>query len=163
MTTGVEGKLHAIGGGGRYDELVSILGGRSIPAVGFAMGIERILLKLQEAKINFDKPKDYDVYVAQLGIEPRKKALKLFDDLRINGFRVTADMSKKGLKDQMDIANKRGVPYTLILGQKEISDETVLLRDMESGVQEVFDYKKIKTELKKRLANQEVKIIKTKK
>jgi histidyl-tRNA synthetase len=163
MTIGDKGKLHAIGGGGRYDELVGMLGGRSTPAVGFAMGIERILLKLQEAKINFDKSKKYDVYVAQLGIEPRKKALKLFDDLRIAGFKVTADMSKKGLKDQMDIANKRNVPYTLILGQKEISDVTVLLRDMESGVQEVFDYKKIKTELKKRLINQEVKIIKIKK
>ena len=72
-------------------------------------------------------------------------------------------MAKKGLKDQMDIANKRGAPYTLILGQKEISDETVLLRDMASGVQEVFDYKKIKTELRKRLANKEVKITKVKK
>jgi histidyl-tRNA synthetase len=163
VTTGEEGKLHAIGGGGRYDELVEILGGRSTPGVGFAMGIERILLKVQEAKINLNKTKDYDVYVAQLGIEPRKKALKLFDDLRINGFKVTADMAKKGLKDQMDIANKRGAPYTLILGQKEISDETVLLRDMESGVQEVFDYKKIKTELRKRLANKEVKITKVKK
>ncbi len=163
VTVGEEGKLQAIGGGGRYDELTEMLGGRSTPAVGFAMGIERILLKIQEAKINFEKEKAHDVYVAQLGIEPRKKALRLFDDLRINGFRVTADMSKKGLKDQLDSANKRGVPYTLILGQKEISDETVLLRDMESGVQEVFDYKKIKTELKKRLANKEVKITKVKK
>jgi histidyl-tRNA synthetase len=72
-------------------------------------------------------------------------------------------MSKKGLKDQLELANKKGVKYVVILGQKEISDGTVLIRDMESGVQEVVDFRKIKTELRKRLESESVRLIKVKK
>lgn len=151
VEVGNEGKLQALGGGGRYDDLAELLGGRPTPAVGFAMGMERIIIKMQENKIEIPKAKDYDVFVAQLGVEARKKAMKLFEELREDDFKVTESMSKKGLKDQMDIANKRGAKYTLIMGQKEISDGTVLIRDMESGVQEIIDYKKVKNELRKRL------------
>jgi len=92
-----------------------------------------------------------DVYIAQLGIEARKRCLQLFNELRSIGLVLAEDVSKTGLKDQLEQADKRGVKYALILGQKEIADGTVLIRDMESGVQETVDYKKIKTEIKKRL------------
>jgi len=151
VEVGKDGKLQALGGGGRYDDLVELLGGRETPAVGFAMGIERVVMKMQENKIEVPKARDYDVFVAQLGIEARKRALKLFEELRQDDFKVTESMSKKGLKDQLDVANKRGAKYTLIIGQKEISDGTVLIRDMESGVQEIIDYKKVKSEVRKRL------------
>jgi len=159
------GKLLAIGGGGRYDGLTVLLGGRDVPGVGFALGVERIILALHKNKIEIPKLEKPDLYVAQLGIEPRKEALKLFEYLRKEGFRVIENMNKRGLKDQMDIANKKGVKFTLILGQKEINDETVLIRDMESGVQEIVDIKKIKKEVEKRLAKSIVKkvIIKPKK
>jgi histidyl-tRNA synthetase len=146
-----DGKLNALGGGGRYDDLVDTMGGRPTPAIGFAIGIERAIIKMQEAKVELDKDKGFDIYVAQLGIEARKKALRLFEELRAHGFSVTENMSKKGLKDQLEVADKKGAKYTLIMGQKEISDGTVLIRDMESGVQEIVDYKKIKLEVKKRL------------
>lgn len=140
----------ALGGGGRYDDLVAFLGGRATPAVGFAMGIERIVSRLQKAKIEIPAPK-CDLYIAQLGLEPRKKALKMFEDLREAGLSVAESMSKKGLKDQLEAADKYGAKYTLILGSREIADGTVLIRDMESGIQEVVDYKKIRTEIAKRL------------
>jgi len=76
---------------------------------------------------------------------------------------VASNMSKKGLKDQLELANKKGVKYTLIIGQKEISDSTILIRDMESGVQEIIDIKKVKNEIRKRLDSYEAKSIKLKK
>ena len=158
-----EGKLSSLCGGGRYDGLIENLGGRSTPAVGFAIGMERVIIKLQEKKIMPPVLKNTEVFVAQLGMEARKKSMCLFEDLRQDGFQVAEAMSKKGLKDQLEIANKKGVKYVVILGQKEISDGTVLIRDMESGVQEVVDYRKIKTELKKRLETESVRLIKPKK
>ena len=76
---------------------------------------------------------------------------------------MAESMSKKGLKDQLDVANKKGAKYTLILGQKEIADDTILLRDMDSGVQEIINFKKVERELTKRLNALEVKIVKASK
>ena len=161
--SGKEGKLNALGGGGRYDDLVNILGGRETPAIGFAIGIERVIMKMQEAKVEIDKGRGFDIYIAQLGIEARKKALNLFEDLRRAGFSVSENMSKKGLKDQLEAADKKQVKYTLIMGQKEIADGTILIRDMESGVQEIVDYKKVKAEVRKRLDRNIAKNLKLKK
>lgn len=158
-----DGKLNALGGGGRYDDLVETLGGRPTPAVGFAIGIERVVMKLQENRVEFDRGNDFDIYIAQLGIEARKKSLRLLEDMRSQGFNVTANMSKKNLKDQLEIANKKGASYTLIMGQKEIADDTILIRDMESGVQEIVDFKKVATEVRKRLNANTTKSLKLKK
>ena len=94
-----------------------------------------------------------DVYLAQLGIEARRKSLKLFMDLRQGGLTVSEDFSKNGLKDQLELANKKNARYVLILGQKELVDGTILIRDMESGVQETVDHKKVVKEVHKRLAS----------
>jgi len=158
-----EEKTSALGGGGRYDALVETLGGRPSPAVGFAIGIERVVIKMMELKVEIPKSKNLDIYIAQLGAESRKKALTLFESLRKEGFSLAENMSKKGLKDQLDIADKKGAKYTLILGQKEIADGTVIIRDMESGVQEVIDFNKTKNEIRKRLATHEAKNLKLKK
>lgn len=158
-----DGKLNALGGGGRYDDLVDALGGRATPAIGFAIGVERVIMKMQEAKVDLNKNKGFDIYVAQLGNEARKKAIGLFEELRSQGFSVTENMSKKGLKDQLEAADKKNAKYTLIMGQKEIADDTILIRDMESGVQEIVDYKKIKAEIKKRLDKNVAKNLKLKK
>lgn len=156
-------KLTALGGGGRYDALMEILGGRATPAVGFAIGMERVAMKMMELKVEVPRAKSMDIYIAQLGAEARKRALVLFEDLRKEGFSVGENLSKKGLRDQLDIADKKGVKYTLILGQKEIADGTVIIRDMESGVQEVVDFNKSRTEIRKRLASHEAKNLKLKK
>ncbi|TSC95348.1 MAG: histidyl-tRNA synthetase [Parcubacteria group bacterium Athens1014_10] len=140
----------ALGGGGRYDYLVKMLGGRETAASGVAFGIERIISKLKEKEIVFEEIKP-QIFIAQLGEEARKKCLKIFEDLRKEGVLMSESLSKEGLRGQLEMADKLGVKFTLILGQEEILNETVIIRDMENGVQEVVDLKKIVKEVKKRL------------
>lgn len=140
----------SLGGGGRYDYLVKMLGGRETPACGVAFGIERIILKLKEKGITFQEEKP-QVFIAQLGDEAQKKSLKIFEDLRKEGVLMSENLSKKGLGSQLESANKLGARFTLILGQEEMLNKTIIIRDMESGVQEIVDLNKIVKEVKKRL------------
>ncbi len=140
--------------GGRYDGLLEELGGRETPGCGFAAGIERIVMRIRERmqKGEFTLPlESVDFYVAQLGEQPRKRALHLFELLRREGLNVSQNFSRNGLKAQLSQAAKLNAKFTLIFGQKELMDNTVLIRDMENGSQEVVDFKKIAREAKKRL------------
>lgn len=143
----------ALGGGGRYDGLVEYMGGRPTPACGFAIGLERVISKIKEKNIPLKDEEKGDIFLAQLGDQARRKVMKLFEVLRKAGFNTRQAFTKDSLKGQLEIANKIGVKYTLILGQKEIMDGTILIRDMESGIQEIVDYKKIMAEIEKRLGN----------
>lgn len=146
------GKLYALGGGGRYDGLVELFGGREeTGACGFALGVERIINYMKERDIKVPERKKPDVFLAQLGDKARKKAIAVQRDLKKSGLTVAESFSKEGLKPQMEISNKLKVPFTIIIGQKEIIDDTILIRDMENGIQEVVDCKKIVPELLKRL------------
>ncbi|KKP92019.1 MAG: Histidine-tRNA ligase [Parcubacteria group bacterium GW2011_GWA2_36_10] len=151
VETSEEGKLNALGGGGRYDDLVYLMGGRQTPAIGFACGVERIINKMKDVKAPLPENWRPDVYVATLGPEARKKALHLLLELRKENVSVSEDLAKTGLKGQLESADKKGARFALILGQKEIVDGTVLIRDMENGVQEVVDIKKAVKEVQKRL------------
>jgi len=142
---------NALGGGGRYDNLIELLGGRSTPAVGASIGLERTILKIKEAGLEVEEKEKVDIFVSQLGEAAKRESLGLYETLRKDGFKVAESFSKDGLKNQLEIANKLNVKYTLILGQKELSEGTILLRDMEGGVQETINYSKIIKELKKRL------------
>lgn len=142
---------NALGGGGRYDYLLKILSGQQTPAIGYAGGVERLIIELKNYDIRIDHEDKPDIFVAQLGDLGRKKSLKLFEELRQAGLPVAESFSKDGIKPQMELADKLGVKFAVILGQKEILDETVLIRDMESGIQETVDYKKIVPEIKKKL------------
>jgi len=143
----------ALGGGGRYDGLVEYMGGRSTPACGFGIGIERVIIKIKEKNIPINDEERGDIFLAHLGDPARRKIMVLFEDLRKNGFKVRQAFSKDSLKVQLEAANKAGVKFTLILGQKEMMDGTILIRDMESGIQEIIDYKKVASEIEKRLNN----------
>ncbi len=143
----------ALGGGGRYDGLVEYMGGHPTPACGFGLGIERIILKIKEKNIPLKKDSKNIIFVAQLGDQARRKILVLFEELRKSGINVRQAFTKDSLKSQLEEANRLGAKYCLILGQKELIDETILLRDMESGIQEVIGLKKVKFEIEKRLNN----------
>lgn len=143
METGRDGQQDALGGGGRYDDLAKELGGRPTPAVGFACGIERAITRFKSNDIKVLKSASPDLFVAQLGLEARKKSLRLYESLLANGYKVGEAFSKDSLKDQLEIADKLAVKYTLMIGQKEMVDDTVLIRDMENGIQEVVDFKKL--------------------
>lgn len=148
-----DGRQISLGGGGRYDDLVEFMGGRPTPACGFGIGIERTILKIKEKNIPLKPEERRDVFIAQLGEQSRRKAMQLFEELRRAGLSAAQAFTKDSLKQQLEEANKIGVKFSLILGQKELQDGTILIRDMESGVQEVVDFGKIKGELEKRLNN----------
>ncbi len=141
----------SLGGGGRYDDLIEFMGGRSTPACGFGVGIERTILKVKEKDIPLDSGEKDIVFIAQLGDQARRKAMILFEELRRAGFNVRQSFTKNSLKQQLEEANRINSKLCLILGQKELMDETILIRDMDSGVQEIIDYKKISLEIEKRL------------
>lgn len=141
----------SIAAGGRYDNLIEFLGGRPTSAFGMAIGIERTILKIKEAKIEPAEAPAPQIFLAQLGEKAKIKALSLFEALRREGVLVAENLSKGSLRLQLDIANKLGVKLTLILGQKEVSDGTILIRDMESGIQEEVDYNKVIKEIKKKI------------
>jgi histidyl-tRNA synthetase len=146
-----EGSQSALGGGGRYDDLVEQLGGRETPACGFGIGLERAILQMKAQEIEPPPEKGLDVFVAQLGDNARRKAFVLFEDLRNGGVKLAGNFTKNSLKGQLESANKLGARFTAILGQQEVLDETVLIRDMESGMQEIVDYKKAVSVIKKKL------------
>jgi len=141
----------ALGGGGRYDGLVELLGGRPTPACGFGIGLERAILQMKGQEIEPSQNDTPDVFLAQLGDNARRKAFVLFEELRVAGIRLAGNFTKGSLKVQLEIANRLGARYTVILGQQEVIDGTILVRDMESGMQEIVDGKKAVSELKKKI------------
>ncbi|MFA6171707.1 MAG: histidine--tRNA ligase [Patescibacteria group bacterium] len=142
----------ALGGGGRYDGLVEYMGGRPTPGLGFGLGLERTIAKIKEKNIPLKKNGEPIVFIAQLGDASKRKAMALFEDLRRAGISVRQAFTKDSLKSQLEEANRLESKFSLILGQKEVVDGTVLIRDMESGIQEVIDYNKIKGEITKRIS-----------
>ncbi len=151
----------ALAAGGRYDSLVSELGGPATPAVGFAAGLERLVTEMKSRGVVLPEASGPDVFIACLGEPARKKSFKLFDDLRRQGVRVSENFAKDGLKAQLEIANRLKVKFTLVVGQKELMDGTIIVRDMENGIQEIVDFKKVMAEVKKRLAARESNVIST--
>lgn len=145
----------ALGGGGRYDGLVELLGGRPTPACGFALGIERIVKALETKGINPPERPEPKVFFAQLGDAARRVGLKLFEEFRKAGVPIAEAFGKNALKGQLENANKLGVELTLILGQKEVLDGTIIIRDMESGGQEIVDVKKVVALVLRKLAKED--------
>ncbi|WP_040195461.1 histidine--tRNA ligase [Candidatus Soleaferrea massiliensis] len=121
-------------GGGRYDGLVEILGGNPTPALGFAMGLERLLLLMDTLGCEFPQPKRCDIYIAPLGKEATGKANKMVMDLIEEGFAAQTDMVGRSLKAQMKYADKIGAKFTVVLGENEIQTGRVMLKNMQTGV-----------------------------
>ncbi len=141
----------ALCGGGRYDGLIELLGGKPTPAVGVAPGIDRAVLTMKAQEVTIKPPKKPQIFVAQLGEQGRRRALALYNTLREAKFSLAEAFGKKSLKAQLDIANELGIPLVLLIGQKEVLDGTVILRDMDAGNQEVVGYDSIVAEVKKKL------------
>lgn len=145
-----EGAQSSLGGGGRYDGLVEMMGGQPTPAVGFSMGLERIILEMSEAGVQFPESDPVKVYVASLGEPARIAAFRLIEQLLDGGVGATGSVDKDGIGGQLSRANKLSVPFAIIIGQKEVFDQTVILRDMASGAQEMIPVEKIVREMQKR-------------
>jgi histidyl-tRNA synthetase len=149
-----DGKSRAVGdlaGGGRYDSLVKVLGGEDTPAIGGAAGVERIISLMKEKATRLKKEKTSLIFLAQLGNLAKRKSLKLIEDFRKENILISESLGRDSLKAQLKIADRVGAKYTLILGQREALEGTILIRDMASGRQETMKLEKIVKEMEKRL------------
>jgi histidyl-tRNA synthetase len=147
-----EKKPLALIGGGRYDNLVKMLGGKEIPACGGAGGIERIMSLLKEKpRSSSEKTADAKIFIAQLGEAARKKSLVLAEKFRQEKIPVGESFSKDSLKTQLGRAAKAEARYCLIIGQREVLEKSVIIRDMKSGNQETVKAEKVVKEIKRRL------------
>jgi len=131
VTKTEEGNL-TVCGGGRYDNLVEQIGEQSIPAVGFGMGLERVLMLLKNEGIEIPKPLWYEVFVTYMG-ENRPAAFALVQQLRKAGIRADLDHCGRSLKAQFKYANKTGAPITAVIGDEEAANGTVKLKRMADG------------------------------
>lgn len=149
-----ETRQSALAGGGRYDLLIETMGGKPTPAVGFSVGVDRAISALKkylESQGKDVEEEKMDVYLAHLGSEARRVSLRIIDGLKNSHINVGYNFFKESLKSQLEFADKMGIRFVLIIGQKEVQDNTVIIRDMESGVQEIVDQKRIEKNLLKRL------------
>jgi len=146
-----EGRQISLAGGGRYDNLIKLLGGKNTPAVGFAMGLDRIVDLMKTRDIKISSRTHPVIFLVQLGDLAKKKSLKLFEELRRSGLETASSFSRDTIKAQLKTADKLKVRFALILGQKEVLDETIIIRNMVSGIQETVPLVKVIKEIKKRL------------
>lgn len=146
-----DGGQSALGGGGRYDGLAELLGGRKTPGIGFGLGADRIVATMIKQGVEIEDSSLVDVFIIQLGKEAKKKCFKLIFDLQNAGIGAEGSIDKGSMSAQLQMANKYNVPFTLIIGQKEAYSDTVILKNMASGCQEIYPQDKIVREVKKRL------------
>ncbi len=146
-----EGAQNATGGGGRYDGLVKMMGGENTPAIGYAAGIERTIEYMKEAGIRPPNKDKVDIFVAHLGLVAKKKSLSLINDLRDLGINTVGAIGKSSMSGQMSLADKLKAKYSLILGQIEVQEGTIILRDMQKGSQETIPFDGIVDKMKDKL------------
>jgi histidyl-tRNA synthetase len=124
----------ALGGGGRYDKLISLFGGESIPAVGVAQGIDRIVLAQKKQRDSFN-PKKIDVMIFSIKDECMKEVLKISSNLRKKDLSVNVGVMGRNIRNALADANRRSVRFVVIVGPNELKEGKVVLREMEQGSQ----------------------------
>ncbi len=122
-------------GGGRYDGLIEELGGKHVPSLGFAMGMERLLMLMEKQGIEIPAPSPCDLYIAPLGEEAKKKAFALVGKVRESGLFAETDVVSRGLRAQMKYADKIGARFSIVLGDDEITKGEAVVKNMETGQQ----------------------------
>jgi len=131
------GAQNAVCGGGRYDKLVEELGGPETPAIGFAIGIERLMQLVSESTIEESShTKNPEVFIISLGTEPMSLSFKISNQLRENGIRTELSFDGGSMKNQMKKANRSNAKFALIIGEDELSNNSAILRNMNDSSQE---------------------------
>ena len=134
VTTDI-GAQGTVCGGGRYDGLIEQLGGQHTPALGFAMGLERLILTMENQGISFEDSTGCSLYIAPMDETVIPFAMKLAKSLRDEGFWVEYDTVGRGLKAQMKYSDKLGAAFTIVLGDNEVNSKTAKLKNMKTGEQ----------------------------
>ncbi|RJQ35981.1 histidine--tRNA ligase [Candidatus Parcubacteria bacterium] len=140
----------AVFGGGRYDNLVELVGGKSTPACGGALGLERFIALVREAGRAPAEEKP-NVFLVQLGELARKKSFRIMEELRAAGITMAESLGRDSIRSQLKVGDRVGALYALIIGQKEALDEMVILREMSSGIQETIPRSRLVDTLKRKL------------
>ena len=138
-------------GGGRYDKLVKKLGGKDTPALGWSGGVERIINQLKEEGVELTVTDAPRVFVAHLGEQAKHHALKLTRMLQEADIPFGESLDRDGMEVQLKAADRLKVKWTLIMGHKELLDGTVILRSMDSGMQDIVAQEDLVKELQERL------------
>jgi histidyl-tRNA synthetase len=129
------GSQGTICGGGRYDGLVEMCGGPSVPGIGFALGVERLLMELDIQGVTIEEPQAPDIYIATLGQKAVDLAMDMVYKLRGCGVKAETDLMGRSLKAQMKYADKKRFSYTIVIGDDEIEAGKGVLKDMRTGDQ----------------------------
>ncbi|WP_058945707.1 histidine--tRNA ligase [Thermococcus sp. 2319x1] len=145
--------IGSIGGGGRYDNLIEVFGGKPTPATGFAIGIERLIPILESKGLLPEFKVGSDVFVAYIGneLEIKKKAIEVTQMLRKAKIRAEYDIQGRKLSKALDYANSIGAKAVIILGKRDLAEGKVTIRDMKSGEQRTISIEKVVEEVKKML------------
>lgn len=127
-------------GGGRYDGLVSQLGGNDVPGIGFAMGIERLLLLLENIGVEIPNDNKVKLYIAPMGEREGEKAFELANELRLKGIATDFDHMGRGIKSQFKYADKIGAQFVGVIGSNELENGVIKLKKMSDGTEDVIEY-----------------------
>lgn len=137
------GSQDALAGGGRYDLLIEEIGGQPTPAVGFAAGIERLMIACDELGIKLSEPKTVDVYIVTLGEEARKWGVKTLPELREAGYSATMDYMGRSMKAQMKDANRENATFAIIVGEHELESGKFTFRNMDKSEETSLSFDQI--------------------
>jgi histidyl-tRNA synthetase len=150
---GKEAEIGALCAGGRYDYLMEMIGGHLTPAVGAAAGAERLIAVMKAREILPPARPQKKVFLAHAGDLSKKRAFSLLKELRDEGLAAAEALARDSLAAQLKVADKEGIGLALILGQKEIYEKSIIIRDLATGLQEAIPQSKLVEEIKKRLKN----------
>jgi histidyl-tRNA synthetase len=138
------GSQNAVGAGGRYNNLVKEIGGKDIPGIGFALGMERLIILMDSFKEKISP----DFYLVIIGENCLKKGIEIYKNLTNSGLKGELDYQLKGLKNQLKKADRIGVKFALLLGEEEINNNQIVIRNMKNGEQKTVEIKNLKQTLK---------------
>jgi histidyl-tRNA synthetase len=141
----------ALGSGGRYDQLAKMISNKDFPGCGGALGIDRIVQTVKDKKIKIKLSKQPKIFFVQLGNSAKSRSLNVIEMFRRANLPIVQSIGKDSLKSQLRIASKMNMPYTLILGQKEAMENSIIIRDMNLGSQETVSIEKVVEIIKKKL------------
>lgn len=137
------GSQDALCGGGRYDNLVEDLGGNSTPAVGFAAGMERLLIAMEKEKLFKNESDKLDIFIAPMNENVRKKAIQIVKEIRYSGYSVDMDFQRRSVKAMMREANRKNAKYSIVIGENELQSGEINIKNMDSGKMETVKIDKI--------------------
>jgi histidyl-tRNA synthetase len=139
------GSQGTVCGGGRYDKLISEVGGQDMPGIGFGLGMERLLMVMENEKIAILEQRLFDVYFVTMGEEAKKKAFSLVAELREKGLRSDCDHCERSLKAQFKYADKCGAPFVAVIAEDEMKTGAAKVRDMRTGIETNIQFSELKS------------------